>query len=181
MAKTEVKEMIEVFKDIEGYEGIYQISNQGRVKSQMFGKEKILKPQDFKGYKVICLHKYKKVKRFLVHRLVGGAFIPNIENKPTINHINGIKNDNRLDNLEWATYSENRQHAYDNGLQRPYKRNEYHKKKLREKASKIVIDQSTGIFYDSCKEASESLGFNRNTFTKWLNGRLRNKSNCIYV
>ena len=92
-------------------EGDYQVSNSGRMKSLKHGKERFLKPvQTPGGYQQVCLYN-GKAKRDLVHRLVARAFIPNPENKRTVNHKNGIKTDNRVDNLEWATYSENCLHA----------------------------------------------------------------------
>lgn len=110
--------MMEIWHDIPGYEGEYQASNFGRIKSvsrpirrgtsTYTSKEVILKQQtDRNGYRFIILHK----KLCLVHRLVGMAFLPNP--KETINHINGNKADNRVENLEWATRSENTRHAYD--------------------------------------------------------------------
>lgn len=110
----------EIWKDIEGYEGLYQISNLGRVKSlkhvivrnngvkQTF-QEKILKTYICKttGSPMIDLWFMGKEKRYTVHRLIAQAFIPNPENKPEINHINTIRNDNRIENLEWVTRTEN--------------------------------------------------------------------------
>ena len=102
----------EIWKDIEGYEGLYQVSNMGRVKSLNYsgckGKERIMK-QNFsdKGYLKISLKKNRKIKTFKTHRLVGIAFIPNVENKPEIDHINTIKTDNRVENLRFVTRKEN--------------------------------------------------------------------------
>lgn len=117
--------MKEIWKDIEGYKGIYQISNQGNVKSlnriARSGKkvkEKILKKaQDKDGYILFTLCKNGTQKTVKAHRLVANAFIPNINNKPCVNHLNGIKNDNTVTNLEWVTVSENTQHSYNNKLQ----------------------------------------------------------------
>jgi hypothetical protein len=121
--------MEEVWVNVNGYEGIYQISNLGRVKCldrfvttkngvKKYLKEKIMRVRKCeKGYFKIGLRKNDiKQKQFFVHRLVAIAFIQNINNKKIINHINGIKTDNRLENLEWCTYSENQIHAYRNGL-----------------------------------------------------------------
>ena len=109
--------MSENWRDVKGYEGDYQISDLGRVKSLKNGKERIRKlVKDNRGYLHVLLSKNKKVKNILVHRLVAEAFIKNPQGKRTVNHINGVKADNRLSNLEWATQSENIKHAFANGL-----------------------------------------------------------------
>ena len=96
----------EIWKDIEDYNGLYQISSFGRVKSLRQNIIMKLSPTE-KGYLKINLHKNKKVKTFKVHRLVAKAFIPNTDNKSEINHINHIRNDNRVSNLEWTNHADN--------------------------------------------------------------------------
>ena len=115
--------MEEIWKDIKGYEGRYQISNFGRVKSLIYSKEKIMNIYNFrrdgekgKGYWRVRLIKNSSYKYFFVHRLVAEAFISNPNNYATVNHINGIKTDNRIDNLEWCSLKENIQKAWETGL-----------------------------------------------------------------
>lgn len=108
----------EIWKDISNYERVYQVSNFGRIKSlerkvnsrhkQRTVKEKILRVKYNKfGYKTVCLSSELQKREFFIHRLVAYAFIPNPENKPQIDHINGIKSDNRVENLRWVTAKEN--------------------------------------------------------------------------
>lgn len=105
----------EIWLDIKGYEGIYKISNLGNVYS--LKRNKLLLPKmDRYGYVSVKLYKNGNHQKYNIHRLVAISFIPNPFNKETVNHINGIKNDNRMDNLEWATYKENTQHAIRTGL-----------------------------------------------------------------
>lgn len=117
----------EIWKDIVGYESIYMVSNFGRIKSlerfkkshtdaMAFVPNSILKPAITDGYLRVVLQKNGKAKQMTVHRLVATAFIQNMENKPCINHINGIKVDNSATNLEWVTVRENTIHAFRTGL-----------------------------------------------------------------
>jgi len=103
---------MEELKDIIGYEGFYKVSNYGRIFS--IKRNRFLKPQiGIKNkYLYIILSKDKKGKGFLVHRLVAIAFIPNPENKEQVNHIDGNRSNNYLENLEWNTRSENNIHSF---------------------------------------------------------------------
>ena len=127
---------LEIWKDIEGYEGLYQVSNFGRVRSldryveyigtnqthkkmnmKQFKKGKILVPMLHKnGYLFIALPKKQKS----IHRLVAEAFIPNPNNLPQVNHKDCNKQNNNFKNLEWCNQSYNTKHAYDNNLIQHY-------------------------------------------------------------
>lgn len=99
---------IEIWKDIEGYEGLYQVSNLGRVKSLKFNKIKILSQGiSGSGYKIVSLSKENQRKIFLVHRLVAMVFIKNPNNYPCINHKDENKLNNLANNLEWCTHRYN--------------------------------------------------------------------------
>lgn len=105
----------EIWKDVEGFNG-YQISNLGRVKSYYNNTTIIRKTSVVCGYKHLMLSKNKKKYNFYIHKLVANAFIPNPENKPEVNHIDGNKLNNNISNLEWVTRKENCQHAWKTGL-----------------------------------------------------------------
>lgn len=94
--------IIEQWKPIVGYEGLYEISNLGRVKNLKFGKEKILKPANNRGYLRVCLCRDGKGKMLSVHRLVAEAFIPNPMGLPEVNHKDENKINNCVSNLEWC-------------------------------------------------------------------------------
>jgi len=110
----------EVWKDIALCNGKYKVSNMGRVKSmpnRTRKGERIMKLQKYKsGYMNVDLCYDGVIKKILVHRLVAFSFIPNPDDKPQVNHINGVKDDNRQVNLEWNTRSENQKHSIRIGL-----------------------------------------------------------------
>jgi hypothetical protein len=112
------------FKDIAGYEGLYQINKIGLIKSSYnTGKcDFIRMVKDRRGYYMAGLTKDGTQKKIFLHRLIAIAFIPNSEGKPCINHIDGNKTNNSIENLEWCTWSENNQHAIRTGLFNPNKK-----------------------------------------------------------
>jgi hypothetical protein len=107
-------------RDVKGYEGLYFVNELGEVfsypKKTRKGIRKLLLNKHKQGYLLIDLCKNGKIKKHLVHRLVAEAFLENPLNKKQVNHINGIKNDNSLKNLEWNTSSENQLHSIRIGL-----------------------------------------------------------------
>lgn len=109
----------EMFIPVRGYEGVYEVSNTGLVKSlaRKGNPERMLTPnKNRQGYLCVALSSAGKGTSFRVHRLVAHAFLSNPEAKRCINHKNGIKTDNRLENLEWSTHLENNRHAHETGL-----------------------------------------------------------------
>jgi hypothetical protein len=116
-------ELAENEKWVTGYDGMYSVDTTGEVYSYRRGKKHKMvggviydNSRGFHTYRVITLSNNSVQRNFYYHRLVAQAFIPNPENKKEVNHINGVKQDNWVENLEWATRSENTQHAYDTGL-----------------------------------------------------------------
>lgn len=159
----------EIWKDIPNCEG-YQVSNLGKVKSlskktknQYSYKEIILKQSNDKnGYKVVSINKRTKK----VHRLVAEAFIPNQNNLPQVNHISGIKSDNKVKNLEWCTASENVKHAFKNKLIKPKKGKEsWNAKKV------ILKKDNESLEFETEKEASEYLKTSKSAISNVLHNR----------
>ena len=122
----------EIFKDIEGYEGLYQVSNLGNIKSLHCNKEKIMKPtirSNNYQYYFVGLLKDGKRKYFAVHRLVAIMFIPNPNNYEQVDHLDGNKLNNNVKNLEWVTPKENTNRAWNKGLAK----NTEHQRKIARK------------------------------------------------
>lgn len=108
----------EIWKDVEGYDGVYQVSNRGRVRSfhsrngiGLSPTPRIMVGALYIGYHMVILCKNGNQRMKKVHRLVAEAFIPNPENKPFVNHKNFVRNDNSVENLEWVTPCENSRHS----------------------------------------------------------------------
>lgn len=154
----------EIWKNVVGFPA-YQVSNIGRVRNTKNGK--LLKGFLCKrGYPKVGLSNGDKCKMKFIHRILAEAFIPNPDGKTEINHIDGVKDNCRLENLEWVTRSENMIHAFGIGLCKPSdKQKEMLSRMSRTKigakhhGSKKVIDISTGRIYPSITEAAASVGF----------------------
>lgn len=157
----------EEWRDIVGYENMYLVSNLSRVKSLQriiphkksgfqIVREKILKPGDSgNGYLYVHLSNGLEKKNFKIYRLSAQAFIPNPENKPDINHKNGIKYDNRCLNLEWCTKKENSKHAYVIGLSIPPRGSSSNLSKLTDKQVLEIRENKDNLFH---KELSVKYG-----------------------
>lgn len=177
----------EVWKDIEGYEGIYKVSNLGRIKSydrtislirlgttvKRHVKGSLKKASiSNNGYLQISLFKEDKKKDFLVHRLVASAFIPNTYSKRTVNHIDGDKLNNYSSNLEWATYSENHKHAYDDLNKKAYMTGRTNE--LNHNSKGVVMRDELGNElnrFPSISEAERSTGILNSSIVACLKGR----------
>lgn len=181
--------MEEIWKDIIGYEGIYQVSSNGKVRSvdrEVFEpcgkirqhKSRLLKPTVEKvGYELVTLSKSGEIKTFRVHRLVAQAFLENLENKKEVNHKNANKSDNRIENLEWCTSLENNAHAVKNKLRKPPK----NPKRL----DPIKIAQFTldGIYvrdWPSVGSVRKELGFSDTSILKCLRGQYKSSNGFIW-
>ena len=184
--------MEEIWKSVIGYEGFYEVSNQGRVRSvdrvvmqvingvqtKCLYKGRILKfTNDNSGYPMVTLSALGKIKTFRIHRLVADVFIENPESKKTVNHINAIKTDNRIENLEWATQLENNQHAINTGLGKrtgrkgmPYKRPIY----------QFDLNGNFIQNWESASFAAKSLGFEKTSILKCVLGKRKTSYGFIW-
>ena len=165
MQERKKKLKCEIYRDIPGYEGLYQVSNLGNVKSVR--NNKVLSQTNHKeGYKLVSVSVNSKHKELTVHRLVALAFIQNPKGYRDVNHKDGNKSNNVLENLEWVSHSENIKHSYEVLKQ---KRN-----------SKPVRCIDTGEIYDSCKDASTKTGINVGSINHVVNGLAKRAGGMIW-
>lgn len=170
--------MKEIWKDVAGYEEMYEVSNFGKVRthknkktwstqyqSWRTWKQRELKNKTPNGRNVrVTLWKNGKSNDYLVHRLVAQAFIPMIYGKQDINHIDGNPKNNRVDNLEWCNHLENNNHAFDNDLI-----------KTRKRITLIKTENKKEFYFESMAKASVFLGKN----TGYLSGVCKNNKDIV--
>ena len=155
----------EIWKDIEGYEGLYQVSNLGRVKN--IKRSRLLKPcPDTNGYLRVDLFKNSKMSHKRVHRLVAKAFIPNPNNHPVVNHKDADKSNNDVSNLEWCTMKYN--NSYGTRLERI---------SLAERVNlvncKPVRNLITGEEFNSIKETAQRYGISTKHVRRIIQGKVK--------
>lgn len=164
--------IMEIWKDIEGYEGLYKVSNEGRVRSVR--RNIILKPFIQRGYATVVFSVGNKRKTIRVHRLVAEAFIPNTQNKPEIDHMNCIRNDNRVENLRWVTHQEN--------MFNPITRkNSFGHITHRRTVFQYTLENELVNTYNSALEAAKENGWRQCAISKCCNGGFFCKSRNKWV
>jgi hypothetical protein len=199
----------EKYYPIPGYEDSYEINLNGNVRSidrylgAKNGSIAFYKSENVKwflsgtGYPRVHLYRKSKGKHLMIHRILAMIFIKNPDNKPCINHKNGIKTDFSLSNLEWCTHKENIVHAVETGLQPKITGEKHHmygkKGKLhhsygkpmmvgaKNHKSKLVLDTQSGIFYECVREAAQAKNIKKGVLAERLNGKLSNNTSLIYV
>lgn len=169
----------ELWMPVPGYEGLYEVSNLGNVRSLFRFKKQLKWNITRNGYATVQLFKQKQSKRVLVHRLVAMAFIQNPENHPQVNHINENKLDNSARNLEWVTAKENMNHG--TRLQRQLKAIDYSTESRKQiarvngrKACKPVVQMRDGKVvarFNSAKQASIMTGLNHSHICECASGK----------
>lgn len=172
--------MAEIWKHIKGFEGLYEVSNLGRVKSleRFHAKERILKPMlTVWGYARVQLYKNRSSKKFTIHRLVAEAFIPNLEQKPHINHIDENRLNNTVENLAWCTAKENNNHG--THIQKLVQANKNHPAK----SKTVACYAKNGFFvrtYPSIREAERQTGIFNQSIVQCCQGKRKTAGGYVW-
>ena len=190
--------MKEIWKSVKDFDGMYEVSNLGNVRSvdrekiqwnrykntKRFYKGTLLKQHNLKGYNAVSMWKKGKMYNLQVHRLVAKAFLKNPNNYPCVNHIDGNKKNNKLNNLEWCTYSHNTKEAYRLGLKVIGEKQKNQIKQLGLKSGKKVVqkDMLGNIIniFDSGRQASLKLGISQGNISMCCNGIRKSTGNYLF-
>lgn len=165
----------EVWKPIIGYEGLYEVSNLGRIVSLDYNRtkeRKLLKDGDSNGYRKVILYKKGKTKNMKCHKLVAVAFISNPNNYQIINHLDSDRTNNCVSNLEWCTTKQNVEHCWANKKHSGIGKTHFRSKQL--------IDNSTGKIYDTINEAAIYLEISTTYLAGMVKGRISNNTSFTY-
>jgi len=162
------------YRDIIGYEGLYQVSEYGYIRNIRKNKKKECKVSvNKKGYCQITLWKNNKYKTIAIHRIVATAFVKNKSEKPQVNHIDGNKQNNHFSNLEWATSSENIKHSYDvlnKKANKPWKGKKGIENPTSKPVNKLSMDGSFLHRYDNITQAAKDIGSFTTNICKTISG-----------
>lgn len=165
------------WRDVVGYEGLYEVSNDGRVRTvghvtnnhEIPPKELGVRTYKNQRYARVRLYKNGVPKDYMVHRLVAQAFVPNPDNKPQVNHLDGDRSNNSAENLEWCTASENQRHAYETGL----KNIEDTAVFTRKRVLQIGQDGEIVRVWRSMSDAARSLGLQVSNISHCCRGKIK--------
>ena len=169
---------METWKAIAGYEGIYEVSDQGRVKSLKHGKEKILKLGNNNwGYLMVCLYKDGNAKQLYVHRIVAEAFIPNPQGLETVNHKDEVKTNNVACNLEWMSIKDNLNYGTHNKRMTETQINDKNKSKAVQ-----MFDRQGNLLaiFPSTREAWRVTGIASPHISSCCNGKLKSAGGYVW-
>lgn len=178
--------MQEIWKDIPNYEGMYQVSNLGNVRSLHWNHSNViknLKPFNNGGYLRVAFNTKNAHAKFLVHRLVAIAFIPNPENKEEVNHIDGDKTNNCVNNLEWVTRKENIHHAIRHGLRPLICTPKRMKGGLNPISKKVVQKNTDGIIvkkWACSSDVSKELGYSVHCIRRCCQGQRKTYKGFVW-
>lgn len=179
------------WKSVNNYNGLYEVSNDGHIKSlpkikfcrggRYITLERLLRKSVVNGYEKVLLYNNGNRKMISVHRIVAEAFLSNHNNCSQVNHINGIKTDNRVENLEWCTPQQNVIHAHKTGLIPLKIYTSEEKKALSESKMKKVVNTNSGFIYNSMTEAAFDFNISLSQISSKLNGHFKNNLPLNYV